>query len=206
MIPPPEFGPKGQSAFGKYSGGGMIYLASTSPRRKMLLKKAGVTFRALKPGYKEDNDVKGPPSKIVQVHAVKKAESCKRQVRDGILLAADTIVYLQGEVIGKPKDMKEARLMLGKLQGRWHSVYTGVAIFKIAAGRVMKKTAFFEKTKVHLKRLTPKGIEHYFKRVNPLDKAGAYAIQSRRGGIVQEVKGLFSNAIGLPLEKILKKC
>src|SRR3989338_5356732 len=158
----------------------MIYLASTSPRRKALLKKAGLPFRILKPVYEEGDDLKGPPSKIVQVHAVKKAESCREQVKDGILLAADTIVYLQGEVIGKPKDMKKARLMLRKLQGRWHSVYTGAAIFKIASGRVVKKTIFFEKTKVRLKGLTPKGIENYFKKVNPLDKAGAYAIQFRR--------------------------
>jgi len=182
----------------------MIYLASTSPRRKTLLQKAGITFRILKPSYKEDNDLKGPPSKVVQVHAVKKAQSCREQVKDGTLLAADTIVYLEGEMIGKPTNLKKARLMLRKLQGRWHSVYTGVAIFKIVSGRIVKKTIFFEKTQVRLARLTPKGIENYFKKVNPLDKAGAYAIQSHRGGIVQEVRGLFSNAVGLPIEKVLK--
>ena len=183
----------------------MIYLASTSPRRKVLLRKAGITFRVLKPGYEEDGGLNASPSKIVQIYAVKKAESCVRQVRDGTLLAADTIVYLEGEIIGKPKGVREARLMLGKLQGRWHSVYTGVTIFKIISGRVVKKTVFFEKTKVRLKKLTPSEIENYFKRVNPLDKAGAYAIQSPRGGIVQGVRGLFSNAVGLPVEKILKK-
>ncbi len=182
----------------------MIYLASTSPRRKTLLKKAGIVFCILKPSYREDNNLKGPPSKVVQVHAVKKAQSCREQVKDGTLLAADTIVYLEGEMIGKPKDLKKARLMLKKLQGRWHSVYTGVAIFKIASGRIVKKTIFFEKTQVRLVRLTPKGIENYFKKMNPLDKAGAYAIQSHRGGIVQEVRGLFSNAVGLPIEKVLK--
>ena len=183
----------------------MIYLASTSPRRKALLKKAGITFRLLKPAYEENHHLKGRPSKIVQVHAVEKAESCREQVKNGIILAADTIVYLEGKIIGKPKDMKQAHLTLGKLQGRWHSVYTGVAIFKIASGRSVKKTVFFEKTKVRLQELSPKGIEHYFKKVNPLDKAGAYAIQSRRGGIVQEVKGLFSNAVGLPVEHVLAK-
>ena len=94
---------------------------------------------------------------------------------------------------------------MGKLQGTRHSVYTGVAIFKISSGRVVKKTVFFEKTKVHLKRLTPQGIKNYLKKVNPLDKAGAYSIQSPHGGIVEEVKGLFSNAVGLPIEKLLKK-
>lgn len=183
----------------------MIYLASTSPRRKALLKKAGIPFRILKPAHEEDHDLKGPPSQVVQVHAVKKAESRREQVKDGTLLAADTMVYLEGEMIGKPKDMKNARLILGKLQGRWHSVYTGVAIFKIAGGKVIQRTVFFEKTGVHLKKLTARGIKNYFKKVSPLDKAGAYALQSRQGSIVQEVKGSFSNAAGLPVEKLLKK-
>ena len=183
----------------------MIYLASTSPRRKALLKNAGITFRLLKPAYEENHDLKGRPSQIVQVHAVRKAESCSARVKNGIILAADTLVYLEGNIIGKPKDMKQARLMLGTLQGRWHSVYTGVAIFKMTSGRMVKKIVFFEKTQVRLEALSPKGIERYFKNVNPLDKAGAYAIQSHRGGIVQDVRGLFSNAVGLPVEQVLPK-
>ena len=183
----------------------MIYLASTSPRRRALLKKAGITFRILRPSYKEKDHLKGPPSRIVKIHAVKKAESCKRQVTDGIILAADTIVCLKGEIIGKPKSMKKAREMLGKLQGRWHAVYTGVAIFRMNLGKRVKKTVFVTQTNVRLKALAPKGIENYFKKVNPLDKAGAYAIQSPHGGIVEDVKGLFSNAVGLPIEKVLAK-
>jgi len=183
----------------------MIYLASTSPRRKTLLRKAKVAFRILKPSHKEDDRLKGPPSRIVKIHAVKKAESCERQVKDGTILAADTIVYFQGEIIGKPKNMKKAHLMLTKLQGRWHTVYTGVALFRVASEKRVKKTVFVTKTKVRLRPLTPKGIKNYFKKVNPLDKAGAYAIQSPRGGIIQEVKGLFSNAVGLPIEKVLPK-
>ena len=183
----------------------MIYLASTSPRRKQLLKKAGLKFLILKPDYEEKGSLKAPPSKIVRIHAVKKGESCIGQVKDGIILAADTIVYFKGKIIGKPKNMKEARLILGKIQGEWHTVYTGVAILKVVSGRAVKKTVFFEKTRVRLKPLTPKGIANYFKKVNPLDKAGAYAIQSSHGGIVQEIEGLFSNAVGLPVEKILKK-
>ncbi len=183
----------------------MIYLASTSPRRRFLLKKAGISFRILKPRYQEDDRLKAPPSEIVRIHAIEKAKSCVDQAKDGILLAADTIVYLDGEVIGKPENMKHARQILLKLQGRWHAVFTGVSIFKIKSGRIAKKTVFVEKTKVRLKTLTPKGIENYFKKINPLDKAGAYAIQSPHGGIVMDVKGHFSNAIGLPVETVLKK-
>lgn len=183
----------------------LIYLASTSPRRRALLKKKGITFRILKPNYEEDKGLKASPFKIVQIHAAEKAHSCVGRVKNGILLAADTIVYLGGEIIGKPKNMKNARLILGKLQGRWHSVYTGVAIFKITGGKVIKRIVFFEKTGVHLKKLTARGIKNYFKKVSPLDKAGAYALQSRQGNIVQKVKGSFSNAVGLPVEKLLKK-
>lgn len=183
----------------------MIYLASTSPRRKQLLKKSGLAFSILKPDYEEKDGLKAAPSKIVRMHAVKKAGCCIGQVKDGIILAADTIVYFKGKIIGKPKNMNAARLILGKLQGEWHTVYTGVAIFRVVSGRVLKKTVFFEKTRVHLKPLTPKGIANYFKKVNPLDKAGAYAIQSSHGDIVQEVEGLFSNAVGLPIEKVLEK-
>jgi len=183
----------------------VIYLASTSPRRRALLKRAGITFRILRPDYEEGKELKAPSSKIVQAHAVKKAKSCMGQIKNGTVLAADTVVSLDGKIFGKPKTMKEARLILGKLQGRRHFVYTGVAIFKLVEGRAVKRTVFFEKTEVRLKGLTARGIENYFKRVNPLDKAGAYAIQSPHGGIVQGVSGLFSNAVGLPVETILKK-
>ncbi len=183
----------------------MIYLASTSPRRKSLLKEAGICFRILKPDYDENPNLKGTPSCVVQIHAVKKVESCQKKIKSGTILAADTIVYHQGKIIGKPKDMKDAHFILGKLQGRWHLVYTGVAMFWIVSGRLTKKIVFSEKTKVRLKPLTSKGITNYFKKVNPLDKAGAYAIQSSHGGIVEEVKGLFSNAVGLPIELIFKK-
>ena len=182
----------------------MIYLVSTSPRRKALLKKAGIAFRILKPAYEEEKNLKGPPSQIVKIQALRKVQSVAKQVKDGILLGADTLVYLRGEIIGKPKNGKEARRILKKLQNTRHSVYTGVAILKMAAGRKVKKSVFFEKTVVRLKAFTDKEIEWYLKKVNPLDKAGGYSIQSPHGGIVQEIKGLFSNAVGLPVERVLK--
>ena len=183
----------------------LIYLVSTSPRRKTLLKRAGIRFRVLKPDYEEGGGFKAPPSRIVQIHAAKKAESCVRKIKNGTLLAADTVVSLGRKIFGKPGNRKEASLMLGNLQGRRQFVYTGVAIFKIRGGRVVKRTVFFDKTEVRLKRLSAKGIQNYFKKVNPLDKAGAYSLQARRRGLVQAVKGSFSNAVGLPIEKVLKR-
>ena len=182
----------------------MIYLASTSPRRKSLLKKAGISFRILKPDYEESGRLKAPPSKVVQIHARKKAESCVGQIKNGTILAADTVVSLNGKIFGKPRNRRQARLMLGTLQGRRQSVYTGVAIFKIRDGRIVKRIVFFDKTDVYLKKLSSKWIRNYFKKVNPLDKAGAYSLQARRPGIVQRIKGSFSSAVGLPVEKVLK--
>ena len=183
----------------------MIYLASTSPRRRALLKKAGVSFRILKPDYHEGKNDLGSPSRRVVRHALGKALSCKKYVEAGTILAADTLVFAGGEGFGKPRNLKEARLMLGKLQGRWHVVYTGVAILKIGGGRVLQKKTFFEKTRVRIKKLSSAGIGNYFKSVFPLDKAGAYAIQSPTGGIVEAVRGFFTNAVGLPVEKVLSK-
>ena len=179
----------------------MIYLASTSPRRKTLLRKAGLRFKALRPDYQETR-LKVPPSQLVRLHALGKARACVRRIRQGTILAADTLVYLSGELIGKPRNLNQARRFLGKMQGRWHRVYTGVAVLQVDSGKIIKKTVFFEMTKVLIKKLTANQIESYFKRVHPLDKAGAYAIQSRRGGVVRDVKGSFSNAVGLPMEKL----
>jgi septum formation protein len=183
----------------------MIYLASTSPRRKALLREFGVSFRAVQPAYEEEKAPHRSPSIIAQRHALAKANSCAKKIRNGVLLAADTIVYLDGQIIGKPKNLRDAFRILEKLQGRWHSVYTGVAVFWMRSGRLEKKTVFFERTKVRLKSMSRREIETYFKKVNPLDKAGAYAIQSRSPDIVREVRGLRTNAIGLPIETILKK-
>jgi septum formation protein len=183
----------------------MIYLASTSPRRKTLLIEFGISFRTLKPDYQEGKVPRASPSAIVRRHALAKAKSCAGQIRNGILIAADTIVSCGGQVIGKPKHLRDAFHILRTLQSRWHAVYTGVAIFWVRSGAVQTKTVFFEKTKVRLKSMSRREIETYFKKVNPLDKAGAYAIQSRRPDIVLEVRGSRSNAIGLPMETVLRK-
>lgn len=183
----------------------MIYLASTSPRRKALLKQAGIPFRALRPRYTEGRRPAAPPDRLVRLHAVRKAASCAGRVTQGTVLAADTVVCLNGAILGKPRTIPAARRMLGRLQGRWHVVYTGVALLTLRRGRLTRRQVFVERTRVRLKPLTAAEITRYFQRVHPLDKAGAYAIQSRHGGIVQEVRGLRSNAIGLPVETLLKK-
>ena len=189
----------------------MFYLASTSPRRKRLLRGLGLRFLVRAPSYKEESTA-GPPSKVVQTHALGKALSVARRVQNGTVLGADTIVYFQRKVVGKPKDRKDAFRILSALQGRGHTVYTGVALVRVLSGRIAGQTVFSERTRVYLKKMDTAAIRAYFKEINPLDKAGAYAIQSRKtglpagqAGIVRRVRGSFSNAVGLPVEKLYAK-
>ena len=180
----------------------MIYLASTSPRRKKLLKQYGIVFKTIRPDYHEKNGPKDPPSITVKKHALAKAVSCVSRVKEGVILGSDTIVYFRGNIIGKPKNFSDAINILSDLQARWHVVYTGVAVLTIKDRKIIKKKTFVEKTKVHLKKMDRPEILRYLKKIKPLDKAGSYAIQSKNTGIITQVQGLLSNAIGLPIERL----
>ena len=182
----------------------MIYLASTSPRRKKILKDLGVRFKILKPAYVEKNIPGAGPVKLVRIHALGKALSASRLIADGKILSADTVVYFKKKIIGKPKNMKNAFDILMSLQGQWHEVYTGMVLLEMLAGKIKRRVVMVEKTKVLLLPMSRKEINLYFKKVNPLDKAGAYAIQVKKGGIVREVSVSFSNAVGLPVERLKK--
>ncbi len=182
--------------------GRMIYLASTSPRRKKILRDLGVRFKILKPTYFEKNIPGAGPAKLVRAHALGKALSASRLISEGKILSADTVVYFKKKIIGKPKNIKNAFQMLLALQGKWHEVYTGVVLLETTAGKIKRRVVMVEKTKVRLRSLGRKEISLYFKKINPLDKAGAYAIQVKKGRIVEEVKGSFSNAVGLPVERL----
>jgi septum formation protein len=182
----------------------MIYLASTSPRRRNILREWGIVFKVIYPDYEENNerDAFLTPRALVKKHALAKGISCLSQIADGKIIGADTLVYCKGKIIGKPKNHEEAFQILNFLQGRWHTVYTGVALLKVKGHRLYEKKVFSEKTKVRLKPLGRRAITNYFKKINPLDKAGAYAIQSKGANIIAEVKGSLSNAIGLPIERV----
>lgn len=180
-----------------------IILASSSPRRKKLLREHKVAFRVAAPSYHE-KDIPGlSPSALVKRHALGKALSAARKVREGIVVSADTLVFYGGMMIGKPKNLRDAQRILMMLQGRTHVVYTGVTVLKVRAGRIERKAVFSERTKIQLRPMSRLKILSYFRRVNPLDKAGAYAIQSKSGTIVAGVSGSFSNAVGLPMERLL---
>lgn len=154
-------------------------------------------FRVIRPSHDEASfSGKCSPSQWVQRHALAKARSVSHRVSKGVILGADTIVYFGGKIIGKPKNLREAFRILSRLQGRWHTVYTGVALLRESP------VVFYDKTKVLLKKMSPVDIRDYFKKVNPLDKAGAYAIQSKKDSIILKVKGDFFNAVGLPMKKL----
>ncbi len=181
-----------------------VYLASQSSRRREILKKMGFQIQIIPSAYKE-RPKKTAPAQLVLDHAkgkLKKAILPKNA--SGKVLGADTIVYCRGRVLGKPKNLKQAAQMLNLLSGRRHTVYTGVAVSDLQNGKI--QTAY-EKTEVFMKKLSQKQIEEYFKKVPPLDKAGAYAIQMKPK-IVTKIQGSYTNVVGLPKElirKLLKK-
>ena len=183
----------------------MIYLASTSLRRKKILKQLGVTFKVIHPDYGEKKPTgkqHASPATLVKKHSLAKAVSCASKVEEGMILGSDTIVYFSGKIIGKPKNLTEAFNILKQLQGSWHTVYTGVAVLRVQKHKIFRKKVFAEKTRVRLKPMSHIAIQSYLKKINPLDKAGAYAIQSNRTSIIAEVRGSLSNAIGLPVERL----
>ncbi len=169
----------------------------------MILRKLGLSFRTAAPAYEEGNPGRRKPAALVRLHAVEKACAVARVAREGIVIGADTIVWFDGKIIGKPKHLADARKTLAKLQGRWHIVYTGVAILKVCDGVICRRRVYVEKTRVLIKRMSDADIRRYFRRVNPLDKAGSYAIQARFP-VVERVKGSFFNAMGLPAESLIK--
>jgi septum formation protein len=136
---------------------------------------------------------------LALLNAQRKAQAVARQCPDQVVLAADTVVCLGAVVYGKPRDRAEAARMLGELQGRTHQVITGVVLVHARAGW---RRAFAEVTDVTFRALSADGIAAYLAAVDPLDKAGAYAIQERGATIVEAINGSFTNVVGLPLERV----
>lgn len=181
----------------------MIYLASTSPRRRRLLNETRFRFKCVRPPYQEKPIPGLEAKKLVCRHAEEKALSVCKQIKNGIIIGSDTVVALGKKVIGKPKNLKNASQTLRRLQNRWHWVYTGVCLLKIKNRKCVRRSVFCEKTAIRIRKMSQIEIQAYFKRINPLDKAGSYAIQSRYP-IVRGIRGSFTNAVGLPMEKLVK--
>lgn len=176
-----------------------LILASASPRRAELLKLLAADFRILPGSAAEVAHDHLTPLEVCQLNAHRKARAVAKKIPDAVVLAADTLVFLENEILGKPRSRAEARRMLARLQGRTHQVVTGVCLMHLRAHR---ERIFAESTDVLFHPLTAKQIRHYLDQINPLDKAGAYAIQERGELIIAEISGSFSNVVGLPVEKL----
>lgn len=173
----------------------MLVLASTSPRRINLLKQLGVAFEAVDPGDVE-NSVAVDPVAHVREHAINKAEAVATKYSDRLIVAADTIVVLDGKILEKPRSIEEAKVMLRALCGRTHKVISAVVLIEKNKKMLDIRT---EETQVTMKKLGEKEIDEYVATGEPMDKAGAYAAQGVGAIIIERVDGCFYNVVGLPI-------
>jgi septum formation protein len=175
-----------------------LILASQSPRRAELLRQAGLHFEIIVPEVDEHPRPGETAEAFVMRTAREKAESIS--AKHSIILAADTAVVNSGGILGKPADAGEAEAMLRSLSGRTHEVMTGVCI------RFRNRTdCFHVETKVTFRELSGPEIEEYVKSGEPMDKAGAYAIQGGAAKMVRRVEGSYSNVVGLPLCEVMER-
>ena len=174
-------------------------LASTSPRRAELLSLVPVKFSIVASDATEVSHTHLTPLEVCQLNAHRKARAVARKNPDALVLGADTLVFLGREIFGKPRSLADAERMLLKLQGQTHQVVTGVSLIH---HRARREQVFAVSTDVLFHRLTRAQIKNYLSKINPLDKAGAYAIQERGELIVAEISGAFSNVVGLPVERL----
>lgn len=175
-------------------------LASGSPRRRELLTDAGIRFEVVAPDVNERATAELSIRELTIWNATLKALEVARARPAAVVLGADTLVALDGDVLGKPADMVDARRILARLSGREHEVCTGVCVCSDGGKRARSFHVF---TQVKFRTLTRADIDAYFEKVNPLDKAGAYAAQGHGAEIIQEVRGSFTNVVGLPLDETL---
>ena len=177
-----------------------LVLASDSPRRAALLAEAGFDFETVSPRIEERFDVDLTLRELTMWNAIRKGTSVARMRPDRVVLAADTLIALEDKVIGKPADLSEATQILRRLSGQTHEVCSAVFIYRFAAGQA---ATFHEFSSVRFRRLTEAKIDKYLAKVDPLDKAGAYAAQGCGAEIIAKIDGSYTNVVGLPMEKTL---
>jgi len=177
-----------------------IILASGSPRRRQLLEQVGIPHEVIISNA--DETIDGPPEVQVKTLALRKAHAVCCMIKDDIIvIAADTLVFIDGKVLGKPNGPDDAFNMLKTLQGRGHTVYTGVAVLKIEAGKTITES-FVEATQVYFRKLSDAEIWDYVNTGEPFDKAGSYGVQEKGALLVERVNGDFYNVVGLPVVKL----
>ncbi len=179
-----------------------IYLASTSPRRKELLKHlVGDNFSIVKSDYEEDNTLDMPHEELAVHHAVGKGEEAAKHLDEGIVISADSFVSFQGEFLGKQDTNHQAKETLRKLSGKCMDVITGYFLKDLSTGKIVKG---FESAKVHFGELSEELIDRYVDAGEARGKAGAYDIEGKGVMFVEKIEGDFYSIRGLPLYKIAK--
>ncbi|MCI8584557.1 MAG: septum formation inhibitor Maf [Lachnospiraceae bacterium] len=178
-----------------------IILASGSPRRKELLRQIGINFQIEKAEGEECITSQIPEEAVKELSARKAREVADRS--DGtVIIGADTVVAAEGQILGKPKDRKDALRMLRMLQGREHQVITGVTVILRKSGQIIN---FAEVTKVHVYPMTGEQMERYVNSGEPMDKAGAYGIQGSFAAYVSGIEGDYNNVVGLPVGRLYQE-
>lgn len=176
-------------------------LASGSPRRRQLLEEAGYEFEVVSPPVEEVSHRWFTIRELTVCNATRKASSVARMWPSAVVLGADTLVTIDGQVLGKPADFTEALQILRRLRGRIHAVWTAVCLYHGAVG---KSQSFCVVSRVEFRDLTDRAIKSYLEKVNPLDKAGAYAAQGHGKQIIKRIEGSYSNVVGLPMEETIR--
>ena len=177
-----------------------LILASASPRRAEILRQAGIAFTVMSSAI-DETPVPGESAQdMAQRLADAKAELvAARAVGPAIVIAADTAVLIDSQILGKPRTTDDARNMLTKLAGRVHSVVTGVTLIRLPDA---ERRRFVETTHVHVAAFSSEELDHYLATAEPFDKAGAYAVQGRAGRYIPRIEGCYFNVVGLPLARL----
>ncbi|MGE4357812.1 MAG: nucleoside triphosphate pyrophosphatase [Candidatus Omnitrophota bacterium] len=177
-----------------------IILASASPRRAKLLRQMGLKFIICPSHIKEMRTLKHGPAELVKKNALRKAKAVAKRFKKGIVLGADTVVFVKGRIVGKPKSFQEAEKFLDFLSRYPHWVYSGIAIIDIAENKCYLA---HEKSKIVFHRLSKKDIVEYLSHSLSLDRAGGIDIEGKAKKLVKEIKGDFYNIVGLPVRKLV---
>ncbi|HLP75908.1 MAG TPA: nucleoside triphosphate pyrophosphatase [Candidatus Paceibacterota bacterium] len=176
-----------------------LILASASPRRSELLKQLGVEFSVVPSDSDEVHNHDLTAREVCQINAYRKARAVAKKHPDALVLGADTLVYLETTLLGKPVNLSDAYQMLEKLQGKTHQVVTAICLIH---HRQHRQKIFSDLTNVTFRPLDAVQIQRYLIQTNPLDKAGAYAIQDNGDMIVEKISGSYTNVVGLPVEML----
>jgi len=178
-----------------------LILASKSPRRQELLALLGLEFRVVLKEVDESYPEHLSPEEVAVYIAEKKAKAFDEDTMGEVVITADTLVVIDGQILGKPDDAAHAFAILSQLAGRKHEVITGVCILKDHQFH-----SFYEKSEVHFKPLTPEQIQHYIATGQPMDKAGAYGIQEWIGLVgIEKIVGSYTNVVGLPTHRLYEE-